>query len=238
MRSFHTLRHHRNSHFTPFLLLVILALTVSLVGFKVLDFQVFLSGFWLSFVRVSVAYFISLLGALLLAFLATATAKLENIMIPILDVLQSFPSFALFPLLLVFFGRNSVVTIAILVVSMIWPLVFTIITGKKQIKEELIDAASIFGATKLKYILYFLFPLLFPSIITGSIIAWGEAWETIIAAEIIVQVPGVGTYLAEIPTSSPQILGVGILALMTILFFVNKYFWLKLLSLSTKYQQE
>lgn len=238
MRSFHTLRKHQNTRVTSLVLLIILAVAVFLAGFKVPDIQIFFSGFALSFFRVSLAYVISLVGALLLALVATANAKAESIAIPILDVLQSFPSFALFPLLLVFFGSSSIVTIAILVVSMIWPLVFTIVTGRKQIKDELLDAAYIFNARGLKFYQHFLFPLLFPAIITGSIIAWGEAWETIIAAEIIVQIKGVGTYLAEIPTSQPQVLAVGIIALMTLLFFVNKYFWLKLLSISTKYQQE
>jgi ABC-type anion transport system duplicated permease subunit len=72
--------------------------------------------------------------------------------------------------------------------------------------------------------------------LTGSIIAWGEAWETIIAAEIIVQVPGVGTYLAQNASTNPHILTVGVIALLVFLFVVNKFIWLRLLKRSTSYE--
>jgi NitT/TauT family transport system permease protein len=114
-------------------------------------------------------------------------------------------------------------------------MLFTILTGKKEIDEEILEAAHIFKAKGIAYYSSVFFPLLLPAIVTGSIIAWGEAWETIIAAEIIVNVPGVGTYLAQNAESQPRVLAVGIIALMTILFLVNKYVWLKLLKKSTQY---
>src|SRR5581483_8172407 len=104
------------------------------------------------------------------------------------------------------------------------------------IPENLIEAANIFGAKKEKYLYYVLLPLLLPSIVTGSIVAWGEAWEAIIAAEIIVQVPGVGTYLAQGgDTLDSKVLFIGILLLLGMLFIVNKYVWLTLLNVTTKY---
>lgn len=122
---------------------------------------------------------------------------------------------------------------------MIWPLIFTILSAQKQIRTDVSEAAKVFGANNLKYLIYVLFPLLYPSIITGSIIAWGEAWETIIAAEIIVNVPGVGNYLSQAGNNSQSnVLVIGILSLLLILFIINKYLWLSLLNASSKYQQE
>ena len=220
--------------FTVFLLLLILVL-----GFTTLDAKQFFFGFGESLTRVSMAYIVAVFLAMILTIFVSASHKIEAVSLPILDVLQSFPSFALFPLFVVWFGKTAIVTIFILIITMIWPILFTLLTAQKQIKQDVNEAAKIFGATGWKYFYYVLLPLLFPAIITGSIVSWGEAWEAIIAAEIIVGVPGVGTYLAQAGTNNQtHILVIGILLLLLLLFILNKYIWLSLLNTSTKQQQE
>lgn len=217
------------------LILVILILTL---GFTTLDISKFFLGFVQSFERAIIAYLIAFLIALSVTIFVTSSNSIESVMVPVLDALQSFPAFAVFPLLIVWFGKSSTDVVIILVFEMIWPMIFTLLSGKKQIKKEILDAATIFGARGFKMLFYVTLPLLFPSIITGSIVAWGEAWETIIAAEIIVNVPGVGNYLSNAgQNNQTNILIIGILLLLLILFILNKYIWLPLLNLSTKYQE-
>ncbi|MBI3577503.1 ABC transporter permease subunit [Candidatus Gottesmanbacteria bacterium] len=218
---------------------VLLLALILFLGFTEVDARQFFGGFGESFVRVSIAYAVSLILAIAMVVFLATSALIETIFLPVLDALQSFPSFAVFPLLLVWLGRTSAVTVIILVIEMIWPILFTLLSAQKQLKTDLLEAGSIFGATGTKRIRYVLFPLLFPALVTGSIVAWGEAWEAIIAAEIIVAVPGVGTYLGNLGTAnSTGTLLVGILLLLLILYIVNKYLWLTLLNLSTRYQQE
>lgn len=234
-----SIRHRKHTIKISFVITVVTFILILLLGFTLLDTKQFFLGFLESLYRVVFAYFISLILAIIITLIITSSNKLEEIFIPILDVLQSFPSFALFPLLIIWFGKSSIVTIIILVITMIWPILFTIITAQKQIHSDIIDAAQIFGASKEKYLFYILLPLLFPSIITGSLIGWGEAWEAIIAAEIIINIPGVGTYLAETGRGNqPQMLAVGITILLLLLFLLNKYIWIPLLNLSTKYQTD
>jgi len=217
----------------------VLVILIIFLGFTALDAGRFFLGFFESFIRVLVAYLIALIVASTLALVATSSKTLEGVFIPILDALQSFPSFALSPLLIIWFGKSSTVVVIILVIEMIWPIIFTLLSGQKQLKEDLLEAAEVFGARGFKYFTEVLIPLLFPSIVTGSIVAWGEAWETIIAAEIIVNVPGVGSYLsASGEDLQSKVLVVGIILLLAILFLLNKYIWLPLLNFSTKYQQE
>lgn len=242
MRYTHNLKLIRKrKHATKISLIItsVLAILILVLGFTALDAQKFFIGFFESLTRVVIAYFISVVLAIGVSLIVVSSKTFEEISVPILDVLQSFPSFALFPLLVVWFGRTSLVTILILVISMIWPILFTILSAQKQLKGDLLEAAHLFRATGIKFLIYVLFPLMFPAIITGSIVAWGEAWETIIAAEIIVNVPGVGTYLAQGGQNlNSTVLLVGILLLLMLLFILNKYIWLPLLNMSTRYQQE
>ena len=242
MRYTHNLkiiRQRKNANKASLTVTVCLLLLILILGFTLLDARQFFGGFIESLIRVSAAYLISMLLAIILTLIVTSSAWLEQISIPILDVLQSFPSFALYPLFVLWFGKRAIVTIFILIITMIWPILFTLFSAKKQIKEEMYEAAYVYGARNIKYLIYVFFPLLFPALVTGSIVSWGEAWEAIIAAEIIVAIPGIGTYLATAGASGhTQTLIVGVFLLLTILFIINKYIWLSLLNISTRYQQE
>lgn len=237
--SLHIIRKRKHVKKISIFISLLLVGLIIVLGFTTLDFKQFFLGFLESFIRVAIAYLISMVIAIGISLIVISSPKIEAISVPILDVLQSFPSFALFPLFVVWFGKTAIVTIFILIITMIWPILFTLLSAQKQIRQDLIESATAFGAKGIKYLIYVLLPLSFPAIITGSIIALGEAWEAIIAAEIIVKVPGVGTYLAEAGNNNnSQILVIGIFLLLTILFIINKYIWLPLLNLSTKYQQE
>ena len=242
MRYTHNIRMIRKRKHVVTLSALITILTIILIiflGFTTLDAKKFFLGFLDSLGRVIIAYFISLVISLATILIITSSEVMESISVPVLDALQSFPAFALFPLLIIWFGKSSLDVIIILVLEMIWPIIFTLLSSQKQIRGDLVEAAKIFGARGIKYLLYVLLPLLLPAIVTGSIVAWGQAWETIIAAEIIVNVSGVGNYLSVAgQNNQTSILVIGILLLLLILFIINKYIWLPFLNISTKYREE
>jgi NitT/TauT family transport system permease protein len=219
--------------------LVVLGIILSLIfvfGFSKISAYDFLTGFGLSFVRVLAAYLISLALALAITIVVTKNKRIEDLSLPILDVLQSFPCFSILPLIMAYLGDSNSVTIIILVITMIWPILFSLLTGFKAQNPELLEASKIFGATGYKKIIYVTIPLLYPALITGSIVAWGEAWEAIIATEIITKIPGVGTYLDQAAAANnSNILIIGILLLLSILFIFNKLIWIPLLNKVTKY---
>ncbi len=234
---FHIIR--KRKHTTPIAIFVGLLITtlIFLFGFNQLDATQFLLGFILSFNRVVVAYIISIFLALIISLFVTSNKQLEDISLPILDVLQSFPSFAILPLLIALFHHSELIIILILVLAMIWPILFSILGGIKALNSELLEAAQIYNARGLKGLIFVTIPLIESSIVTGSIVAWGEAWETVLASEIIIKVTGIGTYLTSAGESQDsKVLIIGILLLMAILFILNKLFWIPLLNKSTTNQ--
>jgi len=242
MRYTHSLslvRRQKHAHIVSLIVTLIALSLILVLGFTTLDATRFFGGFIESLSRVSIAYFIALILAVIVSLLVGISPKIEASVVPILDVLQSFPSFALFPVLVVWFGKTAMVTILILIVTMIWPILFTLLSAQKQIRSDLLDAAQAFGARGVKLLFHVLVPLLAPAVVTGSIVAWGEAWEAIIAAEIIVNLPGVGTYLADSASqNNNSVLAIGVVLLLALLFILNKYIWLPLLNITTKYQQD
>jgi len=212
----------------------------TVVNFSELNPASLFGGFGVSLYRISVAYIIALVLSCVIALVVTANEKIENLFLPVLDVLQSFPSFALFPVMVASIHSSETIIITVLVIAIVWPILFTIIGGIKNRREDLEEAATIFGAVGIKRLIHFTLPELAPSIVTGSIVGWGEAWEFIIGAELLVNAKlGIGSYLGQLGNNQQNILLVfGILVLMVLLFTINKLIWLPLLDVTTKYQSE
>lgn len=217
------------------------AIALALVQDSHLNLQDFFIGFGYSLARTTVAYCIAFTVALGLALLTTVSVWLENLLLPILDVAQSFPSFALFPVLVGVLDRYpEAVIVLVLALEMIWPILFAIVGSLKNRREDLEEAATIFGATGWKRLIHFTLPELWPAIVTGSIVGWGEGWEFIIGAELLVAVNrGVGHYLGVLGNNHQNaLLATGIILLMVLLFVINKILWLPMLHNATKYQTE
>lgn len=232
--------HRKSSLITLAWFFVLFAIVAVFVNFTKLNKADLFIGFLASLSRITIAYFIALVIALILALFITANERIESIFLPIFDVLQSFPSFALFPALIVALKSTEVIIITVLVITIIWPIMFSIISGIKNRREDLEEAATIFGAHGWKRIVFFTLPQLAPSIVTGSIVGWGEGWEFIVGAELLVNTHiGIGNYLGVLGTNGQNtLLAFGILILLFLLFVLNKILWLPLLTRTTKYQSE
>lgn len=219
-------------------ILVILSL---LVNVSSLDFGSIFGGFLASLIRTTISYVLAATIAILIAILLSSHKVIENALLPVFDVLQSFPSFALFPVLVAAL-RNSpeYVIIIVLTITMIWPILFSIIGGIKNRRSDFEEAATIFGARGWKRLTHFSLPELMPSIITGSIVGWGEGWEFIIGAELLVKANvGIGSYLGILGERQQNVsLAIGIVILLLLLYIINKIFWLPLLNKATSYSSE
>ena len=233
-------RHHHSHHWAAFLLLLVGIITLSFASTdRALNITTFLAAFANSLLTVTIAYIICLVVGLVLGLLTVASPKTEAVLLPIVDLAQSFPTFAILPVLVYRFGHSRITVTTILVIAMIWPIVFSVIAGVKEQRQDEAEAATIFGATGWRRLVFYLWPLLRPQIITGSIISWGQAWDTIVGAEIIAGVFGAGHYLGALGNRGDiQVLALGIFVYLFLIFAINQLFWLPLLHRYTKYTAE
>ncbi len=239
MRRYLKIYHHRlHLMITIGIILLPLVVVAFVLPFSWDQKEVFLSDLFYSTIRLIVAYVISLILALAFALFLTQ-GKLGTFFLPLFDVMQSFPTFAMLPLVVRVFGAGNITVITFLVVTVIWPILFAIISAQKLVKDEWNEAATVFGAVGWKRLVHYSLPLSYPGLITGSIVGLGEGWEAVVGAEIIVGLThnGLGSFFNGNSDSGSVVL-FGVFALLVFIFVINKLIWLPLLDKSHKLLSE
>ncbi len=151
-----------------------------------------------SFVRVWVMYIVC---AALAIPIGIKIAKSERAYAPamaVLQVISAIPATILLPAIVAIlfitpFG-NELTALTVIFLSMIWYLLFSVVSGMRTVPGEFRDLVSILrmkwtDAWKNVYV-----PAILPSLVTGSITAVGGAWNALIIAEYFgIETSGNGT---------------------------------------------
>lgn len=194
--------------------------------------------------RLSITYIICLAFGLGIGILAATKERVGNLLIPLLDILQSVPVLGFFPLALAviinaFHGSTFGLELAsmfLLFTSMEWSIVFGVIAGIKSMPSYLKDMSRVFHIEGWDYLKHILFPSIYPYVIAGSILAWGSGWYFVIVTEFInyggktYSLPGLGYYLqtASYLYGSVWMSLAGLATIGIIVFLMNRLIWHRL----------
>lgn len=226
-------RHHKVAAaltlLAPFLFLALLG------GLAQTDALALGSALSLSIFRLALGYSLSLVVGVLLA-VTFGTSRFGDALIPIFDVMQNLPSFALIPVFALLLGYTNLMAIVFIATSVVWPILFYTLHAIRSAPRDLNDAASVFGATGWKRVFQYLIPLSLPAIITGSIVGISIGWEAVIGIEIIGFHSGVGVFLNQASAASNHaLLTAGVAAILFLVFVINKLVWIPLLRQAENY---
>ncbi len=194
--------------------------------------------------RLSITYIVCLAFGLGIGILAATKERVGNLLIPLLDILQSVPVLGFFPLALAviisaFHGSIlglELSSMFLLFTSMEWSIVFGVIAGIKSMPPYLKDMSRVFHIEGWDYLKHILFPSIYPYVIAGSILAWGSGWYFVIVTEFInyggklYSLPGLGYYLqtASFKYSSVWMSLAGLATIGIIVFLMNRLIWHRL----------
>ncbi|HVY68086.1 MAG TPA: ABC transporter permease subunit [Patescibacteria group bacterium] len=211
-----------------------------------------ISALLVTFIRLLVAYALALVIAIPTALLINHSPRAERILFPIFDVIQSVPVLAFFPVVILFFVHYSWfngAAIFILLLTMAWSIVFSVVGGLQVVPSDLKSAAKVFGVTGLDYIDKILLPAVVPYLVTGSLLAWAGGWNIIIVAEVLhTYIPGgtaamdlfgIGSILVAASAANQQ--HAFFMALFIMIVFIglmNFFVWQKLLKYAERFKFE
>jgi len=232
-----------------FLIIFVIVVTTGLVGLT----QLFLrplpakagllpEATLFSFTRLLIAYGIALGWTIPMAVLLGESDRASRLLTPVLEIFASLPATALLPVILGFSllvaasaadtaGQLAAILIALF--SMQWYLLFNLIAGVRSIPEDLREAARSFGLRGRTYWKRVLLPAMTPSLLTGSITAWGAGWNALIVSEYVqyarrlYEVPGLGSLLSESVYLTPdaEMLFLTALSMIVVVLAMNKLLW-------------
>jgi taurine transport system permease protein len=111
---------------------------------------------------------------------------------PLLLFFQAIADIAWLPLLIIWFGFTQTSVNFVLVYSIIFPLIISIVASIDSIPDDLVRAARALGAKRRQVVREVIVPGSMAGVATGLRVGLGYGWRALIAAEIIVGTSGLG----------------------------------------------
>lgn len=147
---------------------------------------------YVSIVRAATGYIIAAILGLVIGVLVAGSKLSETIFDPLIEMIRPISTFALVPVMFVWFGIGNGSKIAIIVKACFFPIVLNTISGLRGVDIRLIQAARALGAHGFTLWRKVLIPSALPSIITGMRISTGMAMLAIVGVEMLAADSGIG----------------------------------------------
>ncbi len=202
--------------------------------------------------RMLAAYLLSLTFSLLYARAAARRSLAGQILIPLLDVLQSVPILSFLPVVLLSLAAflpsgvaAELAAIVLIFTSQAWNLTFSFYQSLQTIPGELDEAARTFRLSPWLRFRRLELPFAAPGLIWNTIMSWAGGWFFLIAAESYTvggrdfRLLGLGTFLQEAAQAGDVqalLLGVGVLVGLIVL--LDQLVWRPLLAWGERFQLE
>jgi taurine transport system permease protein len=127
-----------------------------------------------------------------LGLLLATVAPFRVIVEPYVTFVRALPPLAYFSLLIIWFGIEDASKVWLLFLAAFPPITLSVLHGVRGIPRRQLDAALALGASRWQLTRFVVLPSVLPELFTGVRLAIGFAWTTIVAAETVDGIPGIG----------------------------------------------
>ncbi len=135
--------------------------------------------------RLIVGFILALIIGTLLGIMLARYKVVDETLGALIIALQSIPSIVWLPLAMIWFGRNDMAIIFIMVIGGTWSMALNTRMGFKNVQPLLIKAAQTMGYSGFPLFRKVMFPASIPYALTGARLAWAFNWRALIAAELL-----------------------------------------------------
>ncbi len=204
-------------------------------------------------VRMFIALFFSFIFSLSIATLAAKSHRAGQVLIPLIDILQSVPILgylsiavvgfiALFPGSLM--GPECAAIFAVFT-SQVWNMTLSLYQSLKTVPADLIEAAKCYHLSSWQRFWKLEFPFAMPGLLWNAMISLSGGWFFIVASEAIsvanqnMYLPGIGSYIAmAIANRDLWAIGEAILAMFIIILLYDQIIFRPLIAWSEKFKMD
>lgn len=133
----------------------------------------------------------------LLAVLMILVPALEIMLMPLAMVINSVPSIAFVPLVLLWFGLGMASKIAIGALAVVFVVLLNLLSGLKRPDNEALNLMRSFGASRLGILWRLQLPAGMPSLVTGLRVGLARSTIAVIVAEMMGAYSGIGQVIYQ-----------------------------------------
>jgi NitT/TauT family transport system permease protein len=203
--------------------------------------------------RMGVALLLSLVFSLTYATLAARHPRAGQIMIPVLDVLQSVPILGFLSITVMGFihlfpgslmGPEMAAIFAIFT-SQAWNMAFSVYHSLRMVPKELYQAADVFQLSGWQRYWKVEVPFALPNLIWNSMMSVSGGWFFVVASEAIsvsgqnILLPGIGSYIAlAIARQNLVAIGYAIVTMLVVVLMVDQLLFRPLVAWAERFKYE
>jgi sulfonate transport system permease protein len=145
-----------------------------------------------SLTRSLVGFAIGAGTGLLLGLVSGLTLIGEELVDAPMQMLRMVPFLALVPLFILWLGIDETPKIALIALATVYPVYLNTSTGVRHVDRKVVEAARIFGLSRIRLSREVILPLALPQILTGIRFSLGISILALVAAEQINAKAGIG----------------------------------------------
>ncbi|MDJ0743877.1 MAG: ABC transporter permease subunit [Xenococcaceae cyanobacterium MO_167.B27] len=145
-----------------------------------------------SMYRLVLALVLAIVTAIPLGMLSGFSKAIRAALDPIIEFYRPLPPLAYYTLLVIWLGIENPSKIALLYLGAFAPLYIAAVSGVQRIPRDRLNASLSLGASSWQVFVYVIFPSCMPDLFTGLRTAIGFAYTTLVAAEMVAAVSGIG----------------------------------------------
>jgi NitT/TauT family transport system permease protein len=206
-----------------------------------------------SLLRISIAYFLSLVFTLVYGYIAAYNPRAERFMVPLLDILQSVPVLSFLPgvmlaMVALFPGRQLGVELgAILLIftGQVWNMAFSFYASLKSIPRDMREAAKIYRFSWWQRFTEMELPFAAIGLVWNSMMSVAGGWFFLMACEMFVlgsrdfRLPGLGSYLQTAASAgdTKSILW-GVATMIAVIVLLDQFVWRPVIAWAEKFKVE
>ena len=206
-----------------------------------------------SLVRMTLAYFLSLVFAIAYGTVAAYNRRLQPFMIAVLDILQSIPVLSFLPSVMLamvsLFPQKQLGvelgSIILIFTGQVWNLAFSFYSSLKSIPRELREASGIYRFGRWQRFFQLELPYGAIGLIWNSIVSVAGGWFFLMACEMFVlgkrdfRLPGLGSWLQTAADNGDTWSMLwGLAAMIAVILLIDQLVWRPAIAWSNKFKFE
>ncbi|GAB2833652.1 ABC transporter permease [Actinocorallia aurea] len=147
--------------------------------------------------RIVLGSLYGIIGGIVIGLFIGLVPTVRALLGPLVTFVRTLPPLAYFSLLIIWFGIDETPKVILLFVAALPPVAVATADAVRGVHEDYLNAARSLGASRFALPWRIVLPSALPEIMTGVRVAVGVAYTTVVAAETVNGVPGIGGMIRD-----------------------------------------